>query len=136
MKFELDTPPDGQRIKRYSERSVVVNDTEVEHTFIVTNDRLLIDVELPPLLQLDVTAVGMFLELGPDIVVIGCGSRQQMIDTRLMAELMQAGVGVEVMDTPAACRCFNVLSGENRRVAAALYPIDDSNLRDPSGLRE
>ena len=86
MKFELDTPPDGQRIKRYSERSVVVNDTEVEHTFIVTNDRLLIDVELPPLLQLDVTAVGMFLELGPDIVVIGCGSRQQMIDTRLMAE--------------------------------------------------
>lgn len=136
MKFELDAPPDGQRIKRYSERSVVVNETEVEHTFIVTNERLIIDVELPPLLQLDATVVGIFLELGPDIVVIGCGSRQQMIDTRLMAELMQAGVGVEVMDTPAACRCFNVLSGENRRVAAAIYPIDDSNLRASSGLGE
>lgn len=123
MKFELDSPPDGQRIKRYSEAGVVVNDTLVEHTFVVTNDRLITQCDLPAFEALTRGSLFQVMALEPDIVVIGSGARQRMIDTGLLAELMQEGIGVEVMDTPAACRCFNVLSGENRRVAAVIYPM-------------
>ncbi|MCB1736747.1 MAG: hypothetical protein KDI42_01350, partial [Gammaproteobacteria bacterium] len=41
-------------------------------------------------------------------------------DTALMVAAIRRGIGLEIMDTPAACRTYNVLSGEGRRVVAAL----------------
>ena len=59
----------------------------------------------------------------PEIVVLGTGARLRFPHPRLSAALMAAGVGLEVMDTGAACRTYNILLGEGRRVVAALLPI-------------
>ena len=59
----------------------------------------------------------------PEIILIGTGAQTQMIHPRLYATLGQHGIGVEVMNTGAACRTFNVLSGEGRRVWAWLWPL-------------
>jgi uncharacterized protein len=56
----------------------------------------------------------------PEIVLLGTGSHQRFPHPRLLAPLIDAHVGVEVMDTHAACRTFNILVAEDRRVAAAL----------------
>lgn len=56
----------------------------------------------------------------PEIVLLGTGARQRFPHPRLTQALMQARVGVEVMDTAAACRTYNILMAEERRVAAAL----------------
>ena len=56
----------------------------------------------------------------PEIVLLGTGARQRFPHPRLLAPLAAARVGVEVMDTPAACRTYNILVAEGRRVAAAL----------------
>ena len=56
----------------------------------------------------------------PEIVLLGTGAVQRFPHPRLLAPLIAARVGVEVMDTRAACRTFNILVGEGRRVAAAL----------------
>lgn len=56
----------------------------------------------------------------PEIVLFGSGATQRFPHPRLMRALTDAGVGVEVMDTAAACRTFNILTAEGRRVVAAL----------------
>ncbi|HLG89029.1 MAG TPA: Mth938-like domain-containing protein [Alphaproteobacteria bacterium] len=59
----------------------------------------------------------------PDIMLIGTGSRMAMLPSALRAELRSFGLAIETMDTGAACRTYNLLLGEERRVAAALLPI-------------
>lgn len=55
-----------------------------------------------------------------EIVLLGTGPRQRFPHPRLIAPLAQAGIGVEVMDLHAACRTYNILVAEDRKVAAAL----------------
>ena len=57
------------------------------------------------------------------IVLLGCGARMALPPPVLRARLREAGIVLEPMDTGAACRTYNVLMGEDRRVAAALLPL-------------
>ena len=56
----------------------------------------------------------------PELVVFGSGSRLRFVRPALLQSLMARRIGVETMDTAAACRTFNILAGEGRRVVAAL----------------
>jgi uncharacterized protein len=60
------------------------------------------------------------LDTSPEIVLLGTGATQRFPHPRLTAPLHRAQVGVEVMDTPAACRTYNILVAEGRSVTAAL----------------
>jgi len=60
------------------------------------------------------------LASAPEIVLIGTGAMHRFLHPRLTAPLYRARVGVEVMDTRAACRTYNILVAEGRNVAAAL----------------
>ena len=60
--------------------------------------------------------------LGPEVVLLGTGARQRFPHPRLLAALTRARIGVEAMDTGAACRTYNILMTEGRRVLAALLP--------------
>lgn len=61
------------------------------------------------------------LALEPTIIVLGTGTEHLLPDVDLMAEVAKRSVGLEIMSTPAACRTFNVLLQEQRRVVAALF---------------
>jgi len=58
-----------------------------------------------------------------EILVLGCGARAMFVPPGLRAALKAAGMGLEVVDTGSACRIYNVLLAESRRVAAALIPL-------------
>lgn len=58
-----------------------------------------------------------------DILLLGCGSRMELVPGALRMALRNHGIGIEPMDTGAACRTYNVLLGEGRRVAAALIAL-------------
>lgn len=58
-----------------------------------------------------------------DVIFVGTGADIAHIPAGLRTALEEAGIGVEVMNSPAACRTFNVLLSEGRRVAAALLPV-------------
>ena len=60
------------------------------------------------------------LASSPEIVLLGTGASQRFPHPRLIAPLLEARVGVEVMDTRAACRTYNILVAEGRNVVAAL----------------
>ena len=60
------------------------------------------------------------LALGPELVIFGSGARQKFVPAALMRALIERGIGVETMDTAAACRTYNVLVAEGRSAVAAL----------------
>jgi uncharacterized protein len=62
--------------------------------------------------------------LDPELVLLGSGKRLRFPDRGLLAPLSERGIGVEVMDTGAACRTYNILMAEGRAVAAALIMIE------------
>ena len=73
-----------------------------------------LDSDLPP--QQEVEGVR------PEVLLVGTGSRQRMLDHKVIAPLLRAGVGVECMTTEAAARTYNILMAEGRQVIAALLP--------------
>jgi uncharacterized protein len=66
------------------------------------------------------------LEFMPEIVLLGTGGTLRFPHPRLTEALIRAQIGVEVMDTPAACRTYNILASEGRKVAAALLLSPES----------
>lgn len=69
-------------------------------------------------------APSLFADAQVELLLLGCGARLQMVPSPLRGALRAAGTVVEPMDTGAAVRTYNVLLGENRRVAAALIAVD------------
>ncbi len=72
--------------------------------------------------QLGVESIERLARLEVEIVLIGTGEHQQFPQPMALRPLVEAGIGFEVMSTPAACRTYNILVAEDRSVAAALIP--------------
>ena len=64
--------------------------------------------------------LALLVGLGREIVLLGTGARLRFPHPEILKPLIQAGIGVEVMDVQAACRTYNILMAEERRIAAAL----------------
>ena len=71
---------------------------------------------------LDEDSFSALLAFKPELVIFGSGHRIRFPQPRWLRGLMQARVGLETMDTAAACRTYNVLASEHRSVVAALMP--------------
>ena len=71
--------------------------------------------------DLQVSHLGPIFELRPELVLIGTGARQRFAPADICSAFAARGIGIESMDLGAACRTFNILVQEERRVAAALF---------------
>jgi uncharacterized protein len=103
----------------YGEDYVAVNGARRSRNAIVLPDRIL-DWDVAGFGSLRAEDFQVFETLGSDIVLLGTGAKQRFPHPRLTAALAGAGIGVEVMDLQAACRTYNILVAEERKVAAAL----------------
>lgn len=93
-------------------------------SFIITANQLF--TEWTPQQLEDITAahIDEVLALKPDVILLGTGKRLRFPAPQLLAHSQQHRVGIEVMDTAAACRTYNILAAEGRKVAAALLMIN------------
>ena len=103
----------------YGEDYVAVNGERRNRSSIVLPDRIL-DWPVESFDKLRAEDFQVFEMLQVEIVLLGTGAKQRFPHPRLTAALARAGVGVEVMDLKAACRTYNILVAEERKVAAAL----------------
>jgi len=92
-------------------------------SLIVTPEHLIRDWPPQSLAELAADHMQALVSLKPEVVLLGSGARFNWPETAALAPLMQAGIGYEVMDTAAACRTYNILMSDGRRVAAALLMI-------------
>ena len=72
--------------------------------------------------EIDLEGIRPLALLEVEIVLIGTGASQRFPKPATLRPLVEAGIGFEIMSTPAACRTFNILVAEDRKVAAALIP--------------
>ena len=128
MKLHLQGPAGLNLITGYGDGAVAVNGTPHASSLILTGTTL---APWPPQTAGDLQAEHFtaIAALQPEIVVLGTGRRLVFPAPWLTRALVEAGIGCEVMDTPAACRTYNILLGEGRRVAAALIvePVADGD---------
>lgn len=103
----------------YGEGYVIVNGARHERNLIVLPERILEwgAQSFDELCEADFTALAT---LGLEVVLLGTGARQRFPHPRLIRCLSEARIGVEAMDVQAACRTYNILAAEARKVAAAL----------------
>jgi uncharacterized protein len=108
-------------IRAWEPGRVRVADRWVAGNVIVSSDRVVEGWTAIEPHRLTILELEPALALQPTILVLGTGSEQLLPDVELMAALAARSVGVEIMSTRAACRTFNVLLQEQRRVVAALF---------------
>jgi uncharacterized protein len=119
MKFHLQTPS-SNLVTGTGPGWIRVGQTEYRSNVVLLPDVVIegwAPNGLDALTEADYAAL---LAHKPEMVLLGTGDRQRFAHPRLLQPLAAAHVGVEVMDTRAACRTFNILVAEDRRVAAAL----------------
>ena len=120
MKFEREQAEGKNVFTGYGEGYVEVNRGRYHASLVVSGERIVADWPAASIAALTADHLAAVIELHPEIVLLGTGPRFEFPPPALLAPLQQAGIGVEVMDTPAACRTYNILLGEGRDVVAAL----------------
>jgi uncharacterized protein len=119
MKFDRDPLGDRHLFTGYGPGYVMIGALRLERSSLVTA-RAVEDWPVASVGTLETAQVEQILGAKAEIVLLGSGARFAFPDPAVLAPLYAARIGVEVMDTPAACRTFNILAGEGRNVVAAL----------------
>ena len=120
MKISLEKTEGLLRFTGYGEGWVEVNGARHEGALAVAGDRLVPGWTAGGLESLRAEEVAALVGLGPELVLVGTGTTFRFPAPALLAPLHEARIGVESMDTRAACRTYNILLAEGRRVVAAL----------------
>lgn len=122
MRFHQDSGSAGNLIRSYGPGEIKINDTAFNRPVIVSSSAIEPGPAIAAAVELTAPHAAALLALGPEVVLLGTGPKQSFAATEFGTTFLRAGVGFEVMDTGAACRTFNVLVAEQRRVVALLIP--------------
>lgn len=120
VKLHLAAPSDQNLLTGYGPGFVAVNRMRVETSVIVLPERLIEPWEVADFAGLAPEHFEFLAGLGVDIVLLGTGARLRFPAPSMARALAERRIGLEAMDTGAACRTYNILVQEGRRVAAAL----------------
>ena len=121
MKFTLEASTGVNLVRGYSDSEIRIGDLCVGGSCLVTAEQVLTHWGPAEFADLTLAHADTLLALEPEVVIVGTGMTQQFAPLPLRKALAARGIGLEAMQLGAACRTFNVLVQEERRVAAALF---------------
>lgn len=122
--LSLERPGNHHFVRALTEDRIRIADQWYSGSLVLAAQRLLPDWAPDTFTDITTEHFEPIFALEPDIVIIGTGKRQHFLPAELMMAFYGKGIGAEVMSTAAACRTFNVLVSEGRKVVAALLPPD------------
>jgi uncharacterized protein len=120
LKFEREAGGGQNVFTAYGDGWVEVAGRRVSGSVVVAAERLQEGWAAGGIAALTPAETAALLDWKPEVLLLGSGAAFRFPDPAALAPLYRAGVGVEVMDTKAACRTYNILLAEGRRVVAAL----------------
>jgi uncharacterized protein len=120
MKLHSATTKQYQTVTGYDDQGVEINAERFAFSLIVMPETAPRPWNVSNFEALSAAHFERIEEDKPDVVILGTGARQRFVHPRLIASLSARHIGVECMDSKAACRTYNVLMGEGRKVTLAL----------------
>jgi uncharacterized protein len=120
MQLSHDLPEGYLFFRNCAPDAVTVVDRVLTRSFLLAPDRLVEDWPVTKSDEFDLASIEAIVALEPEVVLLGTGTRQVFPPREALAALLARRIGVEVMTNAAACRTYNLLAGEGRRVIAAV----------------
>jgi len=120
MKLHLHTSEQQYQINGVDSDAVIINRQRYAQPVIVSEQALSTDWFQGAWETLDAQQLAAILDFSPEVVLLGTGDKQRFIHPRHTQAFLSANIAVECMTTAAACRTFNILTAEGRKVVAAL----------------
>lgn len=120
MKLHSTETQQYQTVTAYDSSGVEINAIHYSHSLIVLPEIKPIEWEVTSFESLQASDFEPIGHQNPDVVILGTGAKQRFVHPRLINALTQRRIGVECMDNQAACRTYNILMAEGRKVALAL----------------
>ena len=120
MKLHSDPQSSQNTITGYGIGYIEVNKTPYPNALIVQPDTDVLPWAVEDQAELSVEHFAKLATLKPELVIIGTGKQQLFLKPNLLQPLIQAKIGFEMMDSQAACRTYNILMSEGRKVLAAI----------------
>lgn len=120
MALHLHTSPHQKLFTGHGAGYVAVNGERFRHPVVVAPEQVRTDWTAQDFDSLTPEHFDCFLALAPEVILFGTGTRHRFPHPELYRSLIDAGIPIEFMDTPAACRTYNILVAEARKVVAAV----------------
>lgn len=120
MKLHSDPQSSQNTITGYGIGFLEVNQTPYSHALIVQPEGEVLAWPVEEIQDLSEDHFSMISALLPELVIVGTGKRQVFLNPKILQPLIKAKIGFEMMDSQAACRTYNILMGEGRKVLAAI----------------
>ena len=120
MKLHSTPTQQYQTVTAYDDTGVEINAVRFTHSLLVTPETPPVAWTVDAFDKLSVENFERIADTGPEVVILGTGARQRFVHPRLAAVLTARRVGIEAMDNKAACRTYNILMAEGRKVTLAL----------------
>lgn len=120
MKLHPTTTQQYQTVTGYELDWVEINAIRFDHSLIVLPEQAPSPWPVTDFDALQVSDFAPIEALAPDLLILGTGQKQRFASPRLLAGLLGKQIGVECMDNQAACRTYNILMAEGRKVALGL----------------
>ena len=124
MKFSQEVPSDTNLIHEYDEKFIVIKtaDSElitVDASLILTSNQVITEYTINPIIDFSISDIKYIKNLDPEVVILTYGSSVQL-PPQVIVNFSKQAIGVEVMSLGAACRTYNLLVTEGRRVVLVL----------------
>ena len=123
MEFNLEVPQDALFVRSLGEKGIRVGDDYINKALILSEQELITDWGVAKVADINEESLQAVFDLQPELVIIGTGEKQVFLAPPVQTLFFKRNIGFEVMTTDAACRTFNVLVTEGRKVVAALLPL-------------
>lgn len=120
MKLQANSTQQYQTVTGYDDTGVDINARRFSHSLLVLPEVAPVDWPVESFDALSIAHIDQIDATTPDVVILGTGMKQRFIHPKLTSSLTSRRIGVECMDNQAACRTYNILMAEGRKVALAL----------------
>jgi len=120
LKLQSDPHSGANTITGYGDGYVEINKTPYAHAVVLSSDGAISEWSAQSFENLEAHHFSQLIDLKPELILIGTGKRQRFPKPELLKALISAKIGFEIMDSQAACRTYNILVGEGRKVLLAL----------------
>jgi len=126
MKIELDNEnSSSNKIISYSDDSFTLKDKKIASNLVISKDHLIESWSVEHYNVLTLQQMDKIIAWQPEVIIIGAGKESGIQNQELLAYITSKNIGLEIMNTGAACRSYNLLIDEGRNVVACLFlPIN------------